>query len=114
VAVALVPVLAPLHRRLRFALERWADETTVAELEVERHVVARTLATVALSTAAVPAGAVGVVGIGVAGRVSALLDPPSGGRLAFALGAAGIAAVFGAAVVQVHHLLPLLAVLCSG
>jgi hypothetical protein len=114
VAVALVPVLAPLHRRLRFALERWADETTVAELEVERHVVARTLATVALSTAAVPAGAVGVVGIGVAGRVSALLDPPSGGRLAFALGAAGIAAVFGAAVVQVHHLLPLLAMLCSG
>ena len=33
-AVALVPILAPLHRRLRFTLERWADESTVAELEV--------------------------------------------------------------------------------
>ncbi len=112
--VALVPILAPLLRRLRFALERWADETTVTELEVERDVVARTLATVALSTATVPAGAAGVVGIGVAGRVTALLDPPSGGRLALALGAVGIAAVLGAAVVQTHHLLPLLVALCPG
>ena len=114
VTVALVPILAPLLRRLRFALERWADETTVTELEVERDVVARTLATVALSTAMVPAGAAGVVGIGVAGRVTALLDPPSGGRLALALGAVGIAAVLGAAVVQTHHLLPLLVALCPG
>jgi Zn-dependent protease with chaperone function len=114
ITVALVPILAPLLRRLRFALERWADESTVTELEIERFVVARTLATVALSTATVPAGAAGVVGIGVAGRVTALLDPPSGGRLALALGAVGIAAVLGAAVVQTHHLLPLLAALCPG
>jgi Zn-dependent protease with chaperone function len=114
ITVALVPVLAPLQRRLRFALERWADETTVDALEVRRDVVARTLATVALSTATVPAGAAGVVGVGVAARVTALLDPPSGGRSAFALGAVGIAAVLGAAVVQTHHLLPLLGALCPG
>jgi Zn-dependent protease with chaperone function len=114
VTVALVPILAPLLRRLRFALERWADETTVTELEVERGVVARTLATVALSSATVPAGTAGVVGIGVAGRVTALLDPPSGGRLALVSSAVGIAAVLGAAVVQTHHLLPLLAALCPG
>ena len=55
-AVALVPIMAPLHRRLRFTLERWADESTVAELEVGREVVARTLATVALSTSAFRSG----------------------------------------------------------
>jgi Zn-dependent protease with chaperone function len=114
VAVALVPILAPLQRRLRFALERWADETTVVELDVDRGVVARTLATVALSAAAVPAGASGVVGVGVGARVTALLDPPSGGRAAVALGSVGIATVIGAAVVQAHHLLPLLAALCPG
>src|SRR5215217_3471635 len=52
ISVALVPMLAPLHKRLRFALERWADESTVTDLDVERTLVARTLATVALSTAA--------------------------------------------------------------
>jgi hypothetical protein len=114
VTVALVPVLAPLQRRLRFALERWADETTVCELDVERRVVARTLATVALSTVSIPSAAAGVSGIGVAGRVDALLDPPAGGRLAFALGATGIVAVVGAAAVQVHHVLPLLAALLPG
>jgi len=113
-AVALVPILAPLHRRLRFTLERWADETTVAELELEREVVARTLATVALSTAALPAGAAGMVGIGVAGRVMALLEPPARGRSASALGALGIATVLAAAMVQAHHLVPLLDVLCAG
>ena len=86
----------------------------MAELEVGRGVVARTLATVALSTSAVPVGATGVAGIGVAGRVTALLEPPSGGRGALALSAAGIATVLGAAVVQAHHLLPLLAALCPG
>jgi len=116
ISVALVPMLAPLHKRLRFALERWADESTVTDLDVERTLVARTLATVALSTAAIPAGAAGVVGIGVAGRVTALLEPPSTARAraALALGASGIVAVLGAAVVQAHQLVPLLAALCPG
>ena len=114
VAVAVVPALAPLQRRLRFTLERWADETAVAELAVERRVVARTLASVALSGAAVPAGAVGIVGLGVAGRVNALLEPPTTSRssLWLGLGAVGIIGVVGAAAVQAHHVLPLLASLC--
>jgi len=116
VAVALVPALVPLQRQLRFTLERWADETAVAELAVERHVVARTLASVALSGAAAPAGAVGIVGLGVAGRVTALLEPPTTARssLWLAVGGVGIVGVLGAAAVQAHHVLPLLASLCPG
>jgi Zn-dependent protease with chaperone function len=115
-AVALMPPLAPLRSRLRFALERWADESTVDELDVDRHQVARTLASVALLGAAVPAGAVGIVGLGVAGRVTALLEPPATSRspLWMAVGVVGIVTVLAASAVQVHHVLPLLATLCPG
>ena len=117
ITVALLPLLTPLQRRLRFALERWADEETVDSLDVERSLVARTLATVALSGATtVPAGAVGIGGLGVAGRVTALLEPPSSGRSWLSLGTAavGIVAVLTAAGVQAHHVLPLLVSLCPG
>jgi len=115
-AVAVLPALAPLQRRLRFALERWADEAAVTELDVDRHLVAHTLAAVALSGAQVPVGAVGIVGLGVAGRVNALLEPPPPCRspLWLLLGAGGVVAVVAAAVVQAHHVLPLLASLCPG
>jgi len=114
ITVALVPLLEPVRRCLRFALERWADEVTVSELSVERNVVARTLATVALGTAAVPRGATGVAGVGVAGRVSALLDPPPIRKSPLVLSAVGVVATLAAAAVQTHHLAPLLAVLCQG
>jgi Zn-dependent protease with chaperone function len=115
-AVAVVPPLSPLQRRLRFTLERWADETVAAELEVERRQVARTLASVALSAASVPAAAVGIVGLGVPGRVAALLEPPvTSRRLGWmGLAVAGVAAVLTAAAVQVHHVWPLLDSLCPG
>jgi len=116
VTVALLPLIAPLQRRLRFALERWADEATVETLDVERTLVARTLATVALSGATVPAGTVGISGLGIAGRVTALLEPPPSGRswLSLSAGAIGVIAVLGAAVVQAHHITPLLVTLCPG
>lgn len=115
-AVALVPPLSPVRRRLRFALERWADETVVAELDVERRQVARTLASVALSAASVPAAAVGIVGLGVPGRVAALLEPPVSSRPVWWMGLAfaGVTAVVMASAIQVHHLWPLLASLCPG
>ena len=113
VAVALLPILEPQHARLKFTLERWANEDTVRELHVDRTSVARTLAMVALASAPVPAGATGVVGIGVAGRVAALLEPPSAAtsRSSLMLGGIGIAAALAAAVVQAHHLAPLLSAL---
>ncbi len=116
VAVAMLPFLAPMQRRLTFALERWADEDAVTELDADRTLVARTLATVALSGAAVPPGAVGVVGLGVAGRVAALLEPAptAQSRLWLSVGAVGVLAVLGAAAVQAHHVMPLLAALCPG
>ena len=111
-----MPPLAPPQRRLRFALEHWADESTVDDLNVERHQVARTLASVALLGAAVPAGAFGIVGLGVAGRVTALLELPPTSRspLWMAVGVAGIIAVLTASAVQAHHVLPLLTTLCPG
>jgi Zn-dependent protease with chaperone function len=114
IAVAVVPLLMPLQRRLRFALERWADESAVAELDVEPRLVARTLAAVALSGVRVPAGAVGIAGLGVAARVNALLDPPVTVRTRWwaTVGTGGVLAVLAAAVVQVHDLLPLLATMC--
>lgn len=116
IAVALLPLLAPLQRRLRFALERWADEAAVRDLDVDRRDVAHTLAAVALSSLPAPAGAVGIGGPGVVDRVTALLDPPRLDRAApwLAFGVAGVVAVMSAAAVQAHHLLPLLASLCPG
>jgi Zn-dependent protease with chaperone function len=116
ITVALLPLIAPLERRLRFALERWADEATVETLDVERTLVARTVASVALSGANIPTGALGIGGLGVAGRVTALLEPPPSGRswLSLGTGALGVISVLAAAVVQAHHMLPLLVALCPG
>jgi Zn-dependent protease with chaperone function len=116
ITVALLPLLAPLHRRLRFALERWADEETVASLSVARSVVARTVATVALSHTAVPAGVLRMGGLGVPARVAALLEPAPSGRSWPSLlgGAVGVVAVLGAAGVQAHHVVPYLVTLCPG
>lgn len=113
---AIVPLVRPLQRRLRFVLERWADEDAVRRLDADRTMVARTLATVALSQRPTPTFAVGIVGLGVAGRVDALLDPPTVRRPGAwaAVTSAGIAAVLAAAAVQLHHIVPVLASLCPG
>lgn len=116
IAVALLPLLVPLQRRLRFTLERWADEAAVRDLDVDRRDVAHTLAAVALSTVPAPAGAVGIGGPGIVERVTALLDPPPSGHSArwLTFGVAGVVSVISAAAVQTHHLWPLLASLCPG
>ncbi len=115
-AVALLPPLRLLQRRLRFSLERWADEAAVAASCCERAAVARTVATVALSQAPTPIVATAVAGLGVAGRVEALLHPPRlhRARLWTLLNVTGIAAVTIVGVAQSHHLLPLIRSLCPG
>lgn len=72
-AAAAIPPLRPLTSRLRYSLERWADESA-AEHCGDRAFVARTIGKAALHTAT-PAGVLGFGGLGVPARVSALLSP---------------------------------------
>ncbi|WP_026412608.1 M56 family metallopeptidase [Actinomadura oligospora] len=58
---AVLPFLRPLDRRLRLAVERWADEET-ADAVGDRVLVARTIAKVALASTTSAAGAAGTAG----------------------------------------------------
>ncbi|ROO89030.1 hypothetical protein EDD29_6717 [Actinocorallia herbida] len=72
-AAACVPPLRPLRSRLRFALERWADEEA-AEAVGDREQVARTIARVALlQRPPAPGPLLAFADSGVVGRVRALL-----------------------------------------
>ncbi|MDO8390403.1 MAG: M56 family metallopeptidase [Actinomycetota bacterium] len=113
-AAAWLPPLRPMATRLRYSLERWADEHAVAVCG-DRRLVARTLGKVALS-GAVPAAAIGFTGGGVAARVAALLGPPpvplrSGVLIGVSLLVASSVA-FG--LVQVHHLAGMITAFCAG
>jgi beta-lactamase regulating signal transducer with metallopeptidase domain len=73
-AAGVLPPLRRMNERLRFSLERWADEDA-AEAVGDRPLVARTIARVALtSPAASPLPAFSESG--VVGRVKALLGTP--------------------------------------
>lgn len=113
-AVALVPWLIPLRRRLEFTLERWADEAAVADTGGDRHLLARTIARVALSQPTMPAGAPAFAGLGVAGRVDALSRPPVSGRGSARLAAMMLASGLATALVavQLHHTGAWLLALC--
>ncbi|WP_018653619.1 M48 family metalloprotease [Actinomadura flavalba] len=74
-SAAVLPPLRPLDRRLRFTVERWADEAA-AEAVGDRALVARTIARVALNRA--PGALPAFAGNGVPQRVQALLSEPPG------------------------------------
>ncbi|MFC5747482.1 M56 family metallopeptidase [Actinomadura rugatobispora] len=74
-AAAVVPLLRPLDRRLRFATERWADEEA-AEAVGDRALVARTIAKVALARPTSPAPLPSFTDSVVVQRVAALLATP--------------------------------------
>lgn len=115
-AACLVPPLEWLRRRLRFALERWADEEAVEAAGGDRERVARTLAKVALGPSEPPRVVAAFNGLGVAARVEALLHPRQlrhEGCWTTAIGL-GVAAVASAAALQAHHLAALLVTLCPG
>lgn len=110
---AAVPSLRPLAGRLRFSLERYADEVAVEQCG-DRGLVARTLGKVALR-GVTPAGALSFAGLGVPARVAALLSPPPS-----ALRLSGRAVLWSAitmtgalAVFQIHHVAVLIAALCA-
>jgi hypothetical protein len=73
-----VPLVRPLAKKLRFALERWADEDAAAEVR-DRTLVAKAIAQAALAQVEAPdVGALGMADVGVPARVDALLA--DGGR----------------------------------
>ncbi len=115
-AAGLVPPLEWLRRRLRFALERWADEVAVDAIGGDREKVAFTLARVALGPAEMPEAFAAFNGLGVPARVEALLRPrplSNEGFWSSTIGV-GVVAVLLAAAVQGHHVVGLLVTLCPG
>ncbi len=113
-AAATVPFLRSLTLRLQFSLERWADESAVAECG-DRGLVARTLGKVALHTPETTA-AMGFSGLGVPGRVAALLtSPASQPRMpAQVILWMAITTTAGLAGLQIHHLASAITSLCPG
>jgi len=103
VAVAFVPPIRRLAARLRFYLERSADEYAVCHTGADRAFVARTIAKVALAGPG-PAAALGVGDHGVAARATALLEPSSAPAMsARILSLALVGASLALTVAQLHH-----------
>lgn len=113
-AAAAVPAVRPLATRVRFATERWADESAAAELG-DRGLVARAVAKAALVTASYPAPSLALGDFGVPARVEALLDdrPPSvlSGAALIAVTVAALVTA-GTATAQLHHLVAFVVDLC--
>ena len=76
-AVAAIPILAPLNARLRFAVERWADEDAAAEVG-DRAMVACAIARAALASQSVPRFGLAIADAGVVERVELMLTGPAG------------------------------------
>jgi Zn-dependent protease with chaperone function len=77
---AISPVLIPLRAKVRFSMERWADEESADELG-ERRPIARALARAGIAATNQPVASLAFGANGVAARVEALLgDPPTNRR----------------------------------
>ncbi len=74
-AVAVLPVLAPLNARLRFAIERWADEDAAEEVG-DRALVASAIARAALASNPTPRLGLAMADSGVVERVQFMLAGP--------------------------------------
>ena len=112
VASSAIPLLRPLAARLKYSLERWADEVAARSCG-DRRLVARTLGRVALGQFAT-AGVAGFAGLGVTARVTALLAPPvrRPHRSIVAAMWLAIATTALLSLFQIHHLSALLTALC--
>jgi hypothetical protein len=75
-AIAAIPFLAPLRSRLRFVLERWADEDAAEEVG-DRAIVACAIARAALATQPTPAVGIAMADCGIVERVEIMLAGPS-------------------------------------
>jgi len=112
---SLVPLLAPLAARVRYATERWADEDA-AECVGDRRLVARAVARAALVSTSHPVSALAFAGLGVPARVAALLEGDDGrGRSTITALLVTLVAVLAvaASTLQLHHLLAFVVELCD-
>lgn len=113
-AAAAIPLLRPVHQRVRFATERWADERAAGDVG-SRDLVARAVAKGAFAAAGqpLPHGALALTGASTEARIVALVE----GHVA---GAAPLEAAFTSAAVvtvavaatQLHHLATLALHVC--
>ena len=114
VSAAALPLLRPVRDRLRFAIERWADESAATEVG-SRTSVATALLKVALAGAHrdVSPAPLGIGGADIAQRVALLQEAlsPVGFLVTGASTAAAVTAA-ALAVTQVHHLVTLATTLC--
>lgn len=115
VSAAVLPVLAPLRNRVRFATERWADEAAAEEVG-DRSVVARAICRAALLQHDGATPAMSLAGLGVADRVEALLAShgaqagTASPSTAFAAAAMVVAVI--ASTWQLHHMLAFASHVC--
>lgn len=103
---AAFPFLVPLARQVRFATERWADETAAIDIG-SRRTLARAIARVALMPrGGQPSPALAFSGHGTGIRVDALLHPGGPRRFGFpaAVLSATIVTTLAGSSVQAHHL----------
>jgi Zn-dependent protease with chaperone function len=77
-AVAAIPVLSPVNARLRFVIERWADEDAADEIG-DRALVASAIARAALASKSTPRFGLAMADDGVVERVQIMLADPSPG-----------------------------------
>ena len=75
-AVAAIPLLAPVNGRLRFAVERWADEDAADEIG-DRALVASAIARAALASRPSPRIGLAMADAGVVERVQIMLADPA-------------------------------------
>lgn len=105
-AAAVVPILAPLARHVRFATEREADEAAASAVG-DRRIVARAIATAALGPTVVPT-ALAAAAYGVSDRITELIHPDRRSWVPAAAVIAALAALLTGLLtttLQVHHLL---------
>ncbi len=115
-ASAVLPVLRPLARQVRFGTERWADEDSVRSTG-DRLLVARAIAKAALASNDHLHPQMAMAGSAVPARVTALVDPKHkvfGTGSGMAIAASIMLLTVGGSTIQLHHLVSLLQHVCGG
>jgi len=105
-AAAILPVLRPVDRHVRFATERWADERAARDVG-SRSLVARAVTRGALAAAGdpLPRGSMALNGSSTEARIAALSQDQQSTTAPFEAGFACVAIlIFGLAATQLHHL----------
>lgn len=113
--VAVVPLLAPMRRFVRFATERWADEDA-ALVVGDRRLVARAVSRAALAQNSAVQPGLALASLGVRERVDELLRVPARPAVVHAtllVTAALTATVMASSSLQVHHLAMVAEQLCG-